>query len=218
MRTPTVSLVLNGVTIDQVSSFRYLGVTISENLSWGLHINKVCCKAKRSLGFLYRCFSKGCDRWSLARLYQSMVLPVLEYCSSVWDPQYKVSIDKLERVQTFAGRLVTGHWRDDQATLREELSWCPLSTRRSFHKINLCRRILSGKSLISPSIFKPHPSPSTLRNTNSLALYRQRVRTSYTNHSFFHSIIPLWNSIPEAVVQLTSNKAFKRHLKLYLNM
>ena len=215
-KPPAVSVHLNGSPIEQVSSYRYLGVTITDDLSWGKHINTVCCKAKRTLGFLYRCFGRSTGRRPLVRLYQSLVLPVLDYCCSVWDPQQKTNIDKLERVQTFAARLATGHWMDDQFSLREELGWCPLSTRRAYQKLCLCRRITTGKSLIPPSAFKPHPSPSKLRHTNSLALFRPRARTSYTNHSFFISTIPLWNSLPEAVVKLLSNIAFKKHLKLHL--
>ena len=41
---PVMSLLLNGSKIEQVTSYRYLGVTITEDLSWGEHINLVCCK------------------------------------------------------------------------------------------------------------------------------------------------------------------------------
>jgi len=47
------------------------------------------CKIKKLLGFLYR-FFRDAKSHLLAKLYKSLVLPVLDYCSSIWDPQSKV--------------------------------------------------------------------------------------------------------------------------------
>ena len=41
--------------------------------------------------------------FSLSCMYQSLVLPTLDYCSSLWDPHYTIYINKLiETVQKFA--------------------------------------------------------------------------------------------------------------------
>ena len=173
-------------------------------------------QSKEDPRFLYRCYGRGSGRRSLERLYHSLVLPLLDYCCGVWDPQLKTYIEKLEKVQTFAARLVTGRWKDDQFALREELGWRPLATRRSFHTLCLCRRILTSSSLIPPSAVQPHPNPSKLRHTNSQALFRPWVRTSYTDHSFFLSIIPLWNVLPEAVVQTKPSEGTLNFITLSL--
>ena len=108
---PSVCLSLGGNEIEQVSSYKYLGVTICSDLRWNLHTTLICKKAKRTLGFLYRCFGKGtADPKALSKLYKSLVLPIFNYCSCVWDPQYKENIIKLEKVQSFAARLATGKW------------------------------------------------------------------------------------------------------------
>ena len=41
------------------------------------------------------------------QIYQSAILPKLEYCSSVWDPHYQTEIDTLEGVHKFASKVVT---------------------------------------------------------------------------------------------------------------
>ncbi len=56
---PVLALKVSGQPIEQVKTYKYLGVTISEDLSWGLHINNSCNKAKRLLGFLYRSVGQG---------------------------------------------------------------------------------------------------------------------------------------------------------------
>ena len=53
---PKPKICVHGDLIEQVASFKYLGVLIDEKLSWNLQISHVCCKAKRLLGYLYRSF------------------------------------------------------------------------------------------------------------------------------------------------------------------
>ena len=54
-RPPDLRLHVDEVPVECVPWFRYLGVTISEVLRWRRHIDEVCCRARRQLGFLYRC-------------------------------------------------------------------------------------------------------------------------------------------------------------------
>ena len=39
--------------IETVSSIKYLGIILSNDLSWSAHINATCCQAKRIIDFLY---------------------------------------------------------------------------------------------------------------------------------------------------------------------
>ena len=114
------------VPVERVPWFSYLGVTISEDLRWHHHIDEVCCRARRQLGFLYRGFGGG-NMSSLTYMYKMLVLPVPCYCSSIWDPVQKGLCHQLERVQGFAALLETGSWSEDWATLCSGLGWCKLS-------------------------------------------------------------------------------------------
>ena len=151
---PTPTIVIKGHQVEQVSSFKLLGVTISADLSWRQHIHGIVSKANCLLGFLYRVFGSS-NRRCLSILYRSAVLPHLDYCSSVWDPPHKTHIQALERVQTFAARLVTNDWAGNGESLRALLGWPKLSTRRQFQKLCLCRRIVTGGSLIPPCFLSP---------------------------------------------------------------
>ena len=57
---PEFPLHLNGDPLESVTSFKYLGVYISSDLSWSEHIKQVCVKAKRMIGLLYRNFNSLC--------------------------------------------------------------------------------------------------------------------------------------------------------------
>ena len=68
------------------------------SMKWNLHIRNVCSKATRTLGFLRRnLFS--CPQDVKEAVYKSMVRPILEYGSTVWDPHFNGLNDELENVQ-----------------------------------------------------------------------------------------------------------------------
>ena len=130
-------------------------------------------KAKRLIGFLFRVF-KEADEPFLSKLYKAIVLPHLEYCSCVWDPPFTKYITALERVQSFAARVVTNTWPLESAPLVESLQWPSLSQRRYFQKLCLCRRILCGFSIIPPSFFPLSTRPlSSHKNSFPLYLFRE---------------------------------------------
>ena len=79
-------LCLNNSQLDLVTSLKYLGIIISSNLSWSLHIQSICSKARQIIGVIYRSFYQHASPQTLFTLYRSLVLPHLTYCSSVWDP------------------------------------------------------------------------------------------------------------------------------------
>ena len=211
---PNLEIKVGDSYIECVTTYRYLGITITSNLSWSLHINQTCSKAKRLVGYLYRHFRQA-DSHTIASLYKSIILPILGYAASVWDPYQKTYVRKLERVQEFAAKVVTRMWKTPGSDLVCQLGWPSLLLRRQLAKLCLCRRILSGESLIPAMVFEPHPSTS-VRHVNTQSLFLPRVRTDYHRGSFFVSTIPLWNSIPDKIVEKSTKKSFKLHLKQYL--
>ncbi len=95
-------------------------------------------------------------------LYKALVLPILDYSSSIWDPHQKCHITSLERAQNFAARIVSNDWTGSPTAIKARLGWQALAQRRLAQKICLCRRIISGSSLLPADTFKPHlsgPSP-----------------------------------------------------------
>ena len=131
-----VNIVIDNHPIPTSSSVKYLGVILSSDLTWSKHIERTCKKANRSLGLLHRKFSQA--QPSLRKkIFRSVILPQLDYCSSVWDPHLKKDISALDKVQKFAARVVTKQWRQDYPALMSTLNWHPLSTHRTIQKLSL---------------------------------------------------------------------------------
>ncbi len=106
--SPTIPILLNGSVLETVTTFKYLGLLISSELSWSKHIQNISSKARTLLGLLYRRYYKCSDQATLLQLYISLVR--LEYAAPVWDPHLQRDIQLLERTQKFACRMCTKAW------------------------------------------------------------------------------------------------------------
>ena len=100
---------IDDTAIQQVSSTKYLGTTISNDLTWSTHINKVISKALSTKAFLQRNL-KFCPAHVKLKCYNIMIWPILEYASLVWSPHTRKDIEKLERVQRQSARFIMANY------------------------------------------------------------------------------------------------------------
>jgi len=91
--------------IQQVNSTKYLGVTITSNLSWSEHIINITNKANSTRAFLQRNLNR-CQQSVKSACYITYVRPILEYASTVWPPHQVGDINRIEMVQRLAARFV----------------------------------------------------------------------------------------------------------------
>jgi hypothetical protein len=101
---------LNGHILQQVQNNPYLGLQISEDLKWTIHIANVAKKANPTLGFLRRNL-KYCPQECKKTAYISLVRSTIEYGGIIWDPYTETNINRLERIQRQAARFITGDYR-----------------------------------------------------------------------------------------------------------
>ena len=92
--------------LEETNSHPYLGVNITNNLSWSTHISNITSSANRSLGFIKR-YLYSCSKPIKQTAYMALVRPLLEYSNSVWDPYQKELINKIENIQKKAARFTT---------------------------------------------------------------------------------------------------------------
>ena len=52
-KPPNRAISIEGHAIEQVSCFKLLGVTVTQDLSWSHHIRDVCSRSRKLCGFLY---------------------------------------------------------------------------------------------------------------------------------------------------------------------
>jgi len=195
--------------MEEVETFKYLGLLISSDLSWNDHIDSVCSKAKRILGLLYRRYYNLVDDAIIKQLYIALVRPHMEYACVVWDPYTHKNIKSLEQVQAFACKLASRRWDAGYEELLELLSIPSLQERRIHLKLGLLYKIIHSLCYFPENIFEFRPNHHT-RSTNPLTLKQPFARTNAFYYSFVPHTISLWNSLSYSQVTATSLASFKQ--------
>ena len=91
---------------------RNLGVIMDKNLSFTNHINDMCKKATLAIRSIGR-IRKYLPNDGIKRLVNALVMSRLDYSNSLLYGLPKYQIDKLQRLQNTAARLVAGTRRSD---------------------------------------------------------------------------------------------------------
>ena len=102
-------LSLADAPLSQVSVIRDLGVLVNDKLVFTPHITTIVAKARQRLFLLFKCFTTK-NHKLLLLAYKTYILPILEYCSSIWSPHKLSDIDLLENVQRSFTKRLSGLW------------------------------------------------------------------------------------------------------------
>lgn len=140
-----------------------LGFTLTPTLCPLKHIEVACCKALKLLGFINRTSQQFHLLSPLKTLYCSLVRPILEYGSVLWDPSTSCGKSAIERVQRkflhlIAFRFNIPHPPHDYSSILHDLQLTSLVDRRHLANILFLSNLISGKidspSLLSQLTFK----------------------------------------------------------------
>ena len=125
-----VRIEIDANLITKVKEPKSLGVIIDEHPSWSNHIGDLSKKISSALGTLKRIRPYISNRTAL-RIYQALILPHFDYCSSVWSDCNLTLSDKIQKLQNRAARAITRSNYDTSDTfLLNLLNWDDLTTRR----------------------------------------------------------------------------------------
>lgn len=199
--------------IQQVTSAKYLGITITNSLSWSEHITNITNKANSTRAFLQRNLNH-CQIAVKSACYNTYVRPILEYASTIWSPYLSCDINRVEMVQRRSARFVYNDFlRTSSVTsMLGNLKWPPLKQRRTIAKLTMFYKIINN--LISIPHSHITRSPALTRGHNIKFIQLAAITNTYL-FSFFPSTIRLWNSLPNYVVNSNNLNNFKLNLDNY---
>ena len=200
---------LDDTVLEKVESIKYLGVTITNKLSWNSHIRNVCNKANRTLGLLKRNLSK-CTKDVKMQAYKGLVRPILEYSSSIWDPYTAILQDKLEATQKRAARFITNNYEytpGSMTNILDSLDLPTLKDRRTQSRLILFYKGLQNMANIPLDDLE---SPKRrLRNMHDQHFKQIYASTDVFKNSFVPRTIKDWNSLDQSVLTSADNSSNK---------
>uniref|UniRef100_A0A8C6L2U8 Reverse transcriptase domain-containing protein n=1 Tax=Nothobranchius furzeri TaxID=105023 RepID=A0A8C6L2U8_NOTFU len=160
---------INGVMVERVSSFKFLGVNITEDFSWTLHTDAVIKKARQRLYFLRRLRKFGMNTSIISKFYRCAIESLLSSCITVWYGSCSASSRKsLQRVVK-AAEHITG------------------TRLPAIQDIYLQRCLRKAHSIIKDH---SHPAHQLFSSLPSGRRYRSLpARTTRLKNSFYHQAI-----------------------------
>ncbi|XP_059589287.1 protein NDRG3 isoform X10 [Alligator mississippiensis] len=199
---------LSSATLASTMDEKYLGVMIDHKMNMSLQCDAAASKVSKTLACIHRCFSSK-SRDIILPLYLALVRPQLEYCVQFWAPQFKNDVEKLERVQKRATRMIRGQ---ENRPYDERLRAVGLF---SLEKRRLRGDLVAAHQNLGERLFTRVPHGMT--RSKSHKLVQDHFSLVDIRKNFFIVRAPkVWNRLPPEVVQAPTLNTFKRNLDVYL--
>ena len=205
---------VEGICIRFVETAKNLGIMLDNILSFESQVNKV---VKASYMFIKKLHQvKGfLLEEQLKQLVCSYVLQRLDYCNSLYYGMNSSLIDKLQRVQHCAARLIS----------KDRISSSNLDRKMiEFHWLKVKHRILYKQLVIVHNCLHlkaPEEIMCMFRYAESIRtmkLQEKRCFNKYGERAFSHSGPKLWNLLPMNIREEHETEEFKKSLKSFLMM
>src|SRR6218665_1183085 len=142
-----LSYVMGGKVLKVSEEERDLGVIMQRSAKPSRECAEASKRANSTLGMIRRTIVTR-DKDTILRLYKSLVRPQLEYCIHVWSPHLKQDMEKKEKVQRRATKMIQGY---KDLSYEERLIRCGLTTlekRRSRGDLIEAYKVITGKKSI----------------------------------------------------------------------
>ncbi|PFX34223.1 Ataxin-10 [Stylophora pistillata] len=171
-KSPNIEkLFFDSTIIELTEKVHDLGVILDKILTLTYHNNETCRKATNAIRSI-RCICKYLTNENLKLLVNALVISGLDYCNSILYGLPKRELNKVQRVQNTAARLITRSKQYDHIKpVLQKLHWLPVESRIMFKVIVISFKILHGLSLVYlSSLLQEYYPPRTLCSSSKSLL------------------------------------------------
>ena len=202
-------LILNNEPLQYVDSYKYLGVTLDNHLTYNTHLNntiKITAYKLHQLGMIRRYITEG----AALQIYKTMVLPYLDYGDIFIIGANKSKLAKMQRLQNRGLKMcLSAGYRTSTNEIHHRVKLPLLEDRRTTHLRNfMFRRSRIPKYLdISRRPTRQRDAPTCKIEKSSNVTYGRSV---------LHKGAVEWNSLEVNVRNIDSYVQFKKEQKRWL--
>ena len=210
-----INLELDNRTIEHKPATKLLGAHIDEMLTWDNQIKHISSKVSNGLRMPYLARKRTDNQETLKTIYYSLVQPYFDYCDVVWGDYSKTRVEKLQKCQNRAARIITrADFSIRSPYVVNSLECSNLEERRKRHLLvtmfkefnkNNCPTYLRERFHKTSEIHD-----NNLRGSN-YDLQLPLPKTNFLKRSFSYRGAVAWNQLSNQTCEigdLTSFKAF----------
>ena len=142
--TDSPTITINDNQVSQVTTAKSLGVTIDNKLDWSSHIDKLTKKVASGIGAIKR-ITHLVFRATLHLIYQALIKLHFDYCNIVWGNCGITLLNKIQKLQNRAARVLTySNYDANAGHLFELLEWKNLASQQQIQRATMVFKSLHG--------------------------------------------------------------------------
>ena len=207
-KVPDFVISFDKVPLQQVSSYKYLGLTLDNQLNYNAHVSKIIASASSKLKQFQRMRGFLSTKASML-VYKSMLLPILEYGDIFLSAATKCNRKKLQTLQNKGLRCALNKGLETSSVaLHKEAGVLKLQFRREQHLMNFMFDWSRDPSKLKTKTGKG----VTTRLSAKRRLKVKRPKTEKYKKSLAYCGPKKWNALPMDMHQIEVKSSFKTSL------
>ena len=209
-----------GSEIEWVTEYKYLGLTVTNNLNYSSHINDISLKISRITG-TFTCLRTIVPRNVLIKLYYALVFPHLSNNITVWGSSPNSHLRSLiVRINNILRTILGVTWENNRPTisnaeLYKELNILNLNSIYKLNLYKLLRLLMDGNlpefwQLLLASYTTPHAY-----NTRGIRFRHPNISSELERRALSYQLILMLEDLPTNILEINpkaSVKQFKKSL------
>ncbi len=212
---PDLNLTVGGgERIERVTSIKYLGGILDDHVTFDEHVDYIIFKSSKKLGILRRS-KEYLNNSTRKLLYQSLVLPHLDYCDTVYMCTTEKNLQKLQLIQNSAFRIILEADIDTNTKdMHKTLNLVTLKQRRSIHLALECLNSATNPKSGLHKFFTPISVTNirTTRQTEQKVMNVPYIRSNAGRKAFSYRGPCNWNRIDASVHVIDNKNNFEREI------
>ena len=217
----TPELFIGNDKLNEVKSFKYLGVNVDSSLKFQTHIDAMKQKLSQLSGVTWR-LKNRVDVKTANKVYYSCVYSVMSYCIGAWGEPLVCSRrgNVLFRLQKRIVRNLFERFHPNSSNLFHDAHIMKLDDIYRLRASMYMYRVLNLEECpsLQHHLMLEYPAQQDhhIRNANSLREPFPRVES--VRMSFRYQFVNIWNNIPNNIKNCRTLKSFKKNLiNYYIN-
>lgn len=210
-------IIIGNEAIKRVEHVKYLGFYLDENLNFNKQIDVLRKKLASKINFMKR-ISKKLTFDTKKTIYNAIIAPHFEYCSTLYINCNKEQIDTLQKLQNRAMRIILNcEFRTHINDMLETLDWLNITQKI---KHNIIMYVFKMKNEQTPQYLSnklEYSRDMHNRNTRSRNELRlPKFKSDFGRKNIFYNGVKMYNDLPIEMKNETNLNKFKKLLLSYV--
>ena len=208
LRNIDIKVEINDTIIANVNEYKYLGLTFDSTLNMRNHFKNVFKKSSGRLRLLYR-LRPDLSQEAAKLLYQSLIIPVLTYCSLLFINLTNTEKNKLKSFHARALDII--NWRCQQTIHITPLEL--LFKKRACEFVVFCL----NTNIEQYRDYFEFTNHERITRNNGFLLRMPNLKLEYARKSVKYSCCRIFNNLPLDLRKKVFSNSFKSDIKKYFS-